>query len=167
MAALTQGGGNARFISIPASTAILLPPTATNENTVCLVSNYMTAYQALKMAKMKKGGAPLTNSNVLITGGSGPIGQALIDLANREGAIVHTTAHQMHQDHLTKNLRAEWYPVNPNKWLPKLEGQMDVVVDSLCVDGYESSYRALATDGVLICTGNISSAMQKCSIWGC
>ena len=98
VAALTQGGGNARFISIPASSAILLPPTATNENTVCLVSNYMTAYQALKLAKMKKGGAPLTNTNVLITGGSGPIGQALIDLASREGAFVHTTAHQMHQE---------------------------------------------------------------------
>lgn len=98
VAALMKGGGNARFISIPVSDAILLPPTATHENTVCLVSNYMTAYQALKMAKMKKGGAPLTNSNVLITGGSGPIGQALIDLASREGAVIHTTAHQMHQE---------------------------------------------------------------------
>lgn len=98
VAALTQGGGNARFISIPASNVILLPPTATNENVICLVSNYMTAYQALKLAKMKKDGAPLTNMNVLITGGSGPIGQALIDLATREGAIVHTTAHQMHQE---------------------------------------------------------------------
>lgn len=51
--------------------------------------------------------------------------------------------------------------MNPSKWLPKLEGQMDVVVDSLCVDGYESSYRALAPDGVLICTGNISAEMEK------
>ena len=50
--------------------------------------------------------------------------------------------------HLTKNLGAEWFPVNPKRWLPMLEGQMDVVVDSLCVDGYESSYKALAPDGV-------------------
>jgi len=98
VAALTQGGGNARFISVPAKSVIVLPPTAVHENTICLVSNYMTAYQALKMAKMKKGGAPLTNSHVLITGGSGPIGQALIDLASREGAIVDTTAHKMHQE---------------------------------------------------------------------
>ncbi|KAL7516187.1 hypothetical protein ACHAWX_001232, partial [Stephanocyclus meneghinianus] len=104
VAALTNGGGNARYVSIPASDAILLPPNATHEGLVCLVSNYMTAYQSLKLAKMKKGGAPLTNCNVLITGGSGPVGQALIDLATREGARVITTAHQMHEEHLTKNL---------------------------------------------------------------
>eukprot|EP00804_Cyclotella_cryptica_P001198 CCRYP_017006-RA/>CCRYP_017006-RA protein AED:0.18 eAED:0.18 QI:495/1/1/1/1/1/2/844/816 len=98
VAALTNGGGNARYVSIPASDAILLPPTATHESLVCLVSNYMTAYQSLKLAKMKKGGAPLTNCNVLITGGSGPVGQALIDLASREGARVITTAHQMHEE---------------------------------------------------------------------
>lgn len=51
--------------------------------------------------------------------------------------------------------------MNPSKWLPELEGQMDVVIDSLCVDGYESSYKALSEDGVLICTGNISAAMSN------
>ena len=190
VAALTNGRGNARYISIPASDAILLPPTATHESIICLVANYMTAYQSLKLAKMKMGGAPLTNCHVLITGGSAPVGQALIDLASREGAVVHTTAHQMHQEvsyfaadsvclysqlsrarylifmllllqHLVKNLGVAWYPVSPRKWLPKLEGQMDIVVDSLCVDGYESSYKALAPGGVLICTARASETGKE------
>ena len=63
--------------------------------------------------------------------------------------------------HLSKNLKAEWFPVNPSEWLPTLEGQMDVVVDSLSMEGYESSYKALAQDGVLICTRNFSAEIDS------
>lgn len=119
----------------------------------------MTAYQCLKLAK--KDGLPLTNANVLITGGSGPVGQALVELALREGAKVYATAHKMHEEHLTK-LGAKWFSVKPKKWLPYLEGKMDVVIDSLCVDGYESSYRALTDDGMLVCnTGNSSAELKR------
>ena len=39
---------------------------------------------------------------------------------------------------------------------------MDVVIDSLCVDGYESSYRALTSDGILVCnTGNTSAELHN------
>ncbi|KAL7535068.1 hypothetical protein ACHAXR_006251, partial [Thalassiosira sp. AJA248-18] len=154
-ALLQNGGGNAKYISLPMKSAILLPETATHDDVICLVANYMTAYQCLKLAK--KDGAPLTNANVLITGGSGPVGQALVELALREGAKVYATAHKMHEEHLTK-LGAKWFAVNPKKWLQYLEGKIDVVIDSLCVDGYESSYRALTPDGILVCnTGNDAS----------
>jgi NADPH:quinone reductase-like Zn-dependent oxidoreductase len=159
IAALTNGYGNAKYISLPAHDAIVIPSTATHEDIICLISNYMTAYQSLKLAK--KDGAPLTNANVLITGGSGPVGQALIDLASREGAKIFTTAHKMHEAHLVHRLGARWYPINPQKWLPLLRGKMDVVIDSLCVDGYESSYEALTPEGVLVATGNISAALDQ------
>ena len=131
-----------------------LPNNAKHEDIICLVGNYMTAYQCLKLAK--KDGAPLTNANVLITGGSGPVGQALVELAMREGANVFATAHKMHEEHLTK-LGAKWFSVKPKKWLPQLEGKMDVVIDNLCIDGYDSSYRALTPDGTLICNSDHSS----------
>jgi NADPH:quinone reductase-like Zn-dependent oxidoreductase len=67
----------------------------------------------------KKDGAPLTNANVLITGGSGPVGQALVELAVKEGAKVYATAHKMHEEHLTK-LGARWFSVKPKRWLPYL-----------------------------------------------
>jgi NADPH:quinone reductase-like Zn-dependent oxidoreductase len=41
--------------------------------------------------------------------------------------------------------------VKPEKWLPVLEGKMDVVVDNLKINEYESSHRALTDSGVLIC----------------
>ncbi|KAL9184733.1 hypothetical protein ACHAXT_012703 [Thalassiosira profunda] len=157
-ALLPKGGGNAKYVSIPAWRAVLLPEDADHEDIICLVANYVTAYQCLKLAK--KDSAPLTNANVLVTGGSGPVGQALVELALTEGANVYATAHKMHEEHLTK-LGAKWFNVKPKKWLPQLEGRMDVVIDSLCVDGYESSYRALTSDGILVCnTGNSSSLLR-------
>ncbi len=158
-ALLPDAGGNSKYVSIPRKSAILLPEDASHDDIICLVANYMTAYQCLKLSK--KDGAPLTFANVLITGGSGPVGQAMVELALREGAKVYTTAHKMHEEHLT-NLGAKWFSVKPNKWLPFLEGKMDVVIDNLCVDGYDSSYRALTADGVLVCnTGNHSASQLQ------
>ena len=156
-ALLPNGGGNAKYISVPKTSAMLLPEDANHDNIICLVANYMTAYQCLKLAK--KDALPLTNANVLITGGSGPVGQALVELAINEGAKVYATAHKMHEEHLTK-LGAKWFSVKPKKWLPHLEGKMDVVIDSLCIDGYESSYRALTPDGMLVCNTGNDSAQQ-------
>jgi len=154
---LPDGGGNAKYVSVPRTAAVLLPEDASHEDIICLVANYMTAYQCLKLAK--KDAMPLTNANVLVTGGSGPVGQALVELAIREGAKVYATAHKMHRDHLTR-LGARWFPVKPKKWLPQLEGKMDVVIDGLCIDGYESSYRALTPEGTLVCNAGNESALH-------
>ena len=148
-ALLPQGGGSAKYISLPNHNLIKLPKYADHDDIVCLVANYMAAYQCLKLSK--KDGAPLTGANVLITGGSGPVGQALVELALQEGAKVYATAHRMHESHI-KKLGAVWFNIRPKKWLPLLEGKMDVVIDNLCMDGsYEPVYRALTPDGVLVC----------------
>ena len=45
-------------------------------------------------------------------------------------------------------------PVDPSTWLHDLYGKMDVVVDSVCLDGkYTSSMMALKETGTLVCTG--------------
>ena len=152
-ALLPDGGGNAKYISIPLSNAILLPDDARHEDIICLVANYVTAYQCLKLAK--KNGARLNRAKVLVTNASRPVGQAIVELALNEGAKVYVTAHKMHEDHLTK-LGAKCFNVKPNKWLPYLEGKMDVVVDNLYTDGYEASYRALKPTGILVCNTNVA-----------
>jgi len=161
-ALLPKGGGNAKYISIPVSWAILLPKSASHDDIICLVANYMTAYQCLKLAK--KDGAPLTNANVLITGGSGPVGQALIELAFQDGANVFATAHEMHKEYLTK-LGAQWLCLKTQQWLPQLEGKMDVVIDLLKIDGYKSSHQALNRDGILICFVDKASEVQHDMSW--
>ena len=158
---LPNGGGNARYVSVPTSNLITLDDDAIHPDIVCLLGSYMTAYQCLKLAK--RDGLPLTNANVLIVGGSTPVGQAMVELATAEGAKVYTTAHKMHEEHLRK-LGATWFPNKPKRWLPYLEGRMDAVIDMLCVDGYESSYQALHDNGRLICTGGPSSMLDPDSM---
>ncbi|KAL7488387.1 hypothetical protein ACHAW6_013960 [Cyclotella cf. meneghiniana] len=71
----------------------------------------------------------------LITDGLGPLGQALINLLVRKGARVITRAHQMHEEEQS----------GPSKFkevAPCVGRQMDVFVDSLCINGYESPYKA-------------------------
>jgi NADPH:quinone reductase-like Zn-dependent oxidoreductase len=163
-ALLPYGGGNAKYVSIPKESAVLLPKSADHQDIICLVANYMPAYQCLKLAK--RDGLPLTNANVLVTGGSGPVGQALVELALSEGANVYATAHKMHEEHLTK-LGAKWFGIKPKKWLPYLEGKMDVVIDSLGVDGYDSTYSALNPDGILVCNTGGSTNVLNASEPGC
>ncbi len=153
-ALLPDGGGNAKYVSIHVSKAILLPNDACHEDIICLVSNYMTAYQCLKLAKIN--GARLNHAKVLITNASRPVGQAMVELALQEGAKVYVTARKMHEDHLTK-LGAKCFNVKPNKWLPYVEGKMDIVIDNVHNDGYEASYRALKPTGVLVCNTSVAT----------
>ena len=59
---------------------------------------------------------------------------------------------------LALSVLGEWslcqcFPIDPSKWLPTLQGKIDVVLDSVCLDGYESSQLALNPSGTLVCTG--------------
>ncbi len=44
------------------------------------------------------------------------------------------TADKCHHEHLTK-MGAKCFAIDPVKWLPTLTGKMDVVLDSVCLDG--------------------------------
>jgi len=149
--ALTPNGmGNARFISIPSSSAIPISPDIQCGDALCLVESYMSAYQMLNLGRTN--GIPYTDAKVLIIGGSDPVGQALVELALKEGANVVATAEKSHREYLEK-MGAIWLPNKPKKFA-KLSGKMDVVIDTLCLDGYKSSYEALNYDGKLVCTIN-------------
>jgi NADPH:quinone reductase-like Zn-dependent oxidoreductase len=91
-------------------------------------------------------------ANVLIIGSSDPVGQAMVELALREGANVFATSERSHRQYM-QNMGATWFPNDPEK-LVQLKGTMDVVVDTMCLDGYRSSYEALHRNGKLICTSN-------------
>jgi len=150
VAAVVASGGNAKYISMPYQNIIRVPSEVDSVIALCLSSAYVPAREALDMAR--KLNTPFTSANILIIGGNGPSGLATIELALLEGANVYTTADGRHHEFLT-NLGAKCFPIDPNKWLPTLQGKMDVVLDSVCLDGYESSSLALNSAGTLVCTG--------------
>lgn len=55
-----------------------------------------------------------------------------------------------------ETLGVKCLPFSPNKWLPKIKGMMDIVIDNTCFDSYDSSWKALNKGGILICTGMTS-----------
>jgi NADPH:quinone reductase-like Zn-dependent oxidoreductase len=120
----------------------------------CVVSTYMTAYQTLKMCVRNE--RTLDGKQVLVTGGVGIQGQALIQMARRAGAAkVYATAPKNMHRYVRLMLGAKPLPMEPEEWLPQVEGQMDFVLDGVCQDGFESPRRALSSDSdsMLICVG--------------
>ncbi|KAL9184522.1 hypothetical protein ACHAXT_012492 [Thalassiosira profunda] len=163
-----SGGGNGYYAKLPMR--CVAPVLATGidaADAVCLVDVYMTAYQALRVGK--KDGTPLTESNVLVTDGFSPVGQACVALAKLEGANVYvTTTDPGRQDEHMKGMGAKTLPPAPSKWLPKIKGKMDVVIDNTCLDSYDSSWKALNPNGVLVCTGLTSIySFQDYTAGGC
>lgn len=150
VAAVVPSGGNAKYITMPYQNIIRVPNEADSVVALCLSSTYVPAREALDLAR--KLNTPFTGANILVIGGNGPSGLATIELALLEGANVFTTADERHHEYLS-NLGAKCFPIDPDKWLPTLQGKMDVVLDSVCLDGYDSSSLALNPAGTLVCTG--------------
>ena len=151
MAIHRHGGGNSKYARYNYKDLTPIPSNVNAAQAACLGEVYMTAYQALRMGK--KDGTPLTGSNVLITDGYSPVGQAAIQLSKHEGANVYVTITDSQQEKYVESLGVKCLPFSPSKWLPKVKGMMDIVMDNTCFDSYESSWKALNKRGVLVCTG--------------
>lgn len=143
-----HGGGNSRFISIPANRLFHISPTVKSTSAVCLMHDYMAALKALRLAK--KAGSPFTGMKILVTDGFSPVGQAIITLANMEGASIYCCADMENHAYLT-SMGAKCFEKYPESWLPSLSGTIDVVIDNSCVDSYSSSWFALNQRGTLVC----------------
>lgn len=150
-------GGNAKYAILPSSRVFCCPEDIEPRIVACLARNYMAAYQCLHRA----GGMKIRPGNkVLIIGGSGSLGQALIQLAVAAGADeVYATGKGSNSKRIIENLGAQALGRKPGEWLPYVKGEMDIVIDSVCTDDFVSSHRALSRTGKLVCVG--STAVSK------
>mmetsp|Transcript_17270 Transcript_17270/g.36434 ORF Transcript_17270/g.36434 Transcript_17270/m.36434 type:complete len:522 (+) Transcript_17270:77-1642(+) len=146
------GGGNSRFISIPANRLTKVSNDVKSTQAVCMIHDYMAAYKALRLAK--KAGSPFTGMNILVTDGFSPVGQAVINLASMEGANIYCCADESRHSYLA-SLGVKCFPKNPEKWLKTAAGTFDVVIDNSCIDAYTSSWYALNQKGSLVCVGPV------------
>jgi NADPH:quinone reductase-like Zn-dependent oxidoreductase len=151
VAGVVPSGGNAKYAKVKAKDLMLVPNGIDPVAALCISSTYVPAKQSLELARYQ--GTPLTGANVLVVGATGPTALATIDLVLMEGANVYAIADKRHHQHLLNLGVKKCFTVNPNKWLPELQGRCDVVLDSVCLDGYESSAKALGPRGKLVCTG--------------
>ena len=152
VAALVRIGGNSRYISVSASDLVAVPRSCDSTEAVCMVSTYMTAYQCIRTATNNS--FILKKKRVLITGGTEPVGQALIQLCFRAGATeVFASGPDRSQRYIRTVLGARPLPADPNQWMDSMKGSVDVVFDGTCYDGFQSTSTVLNEDGILVSLG--------------
>jgi len=148
-----QTGGNSRYAVIPSCDLVKIPDNVDSGQAASIITNYMTAYQAFHRVKPRAPKETLEGMNLLVTGGNGPIGQAIIELAFRAGASkIFVTAEEKFHATLCEQSVCP-LPFDADAWLPLVKGKMDVVIDGMCQDGYVSPRAALNKTGHLIIIG--------------
>jgi NADPH:quinone reductase-like Zn-dependent oxidoreductase len=164
VAALVRMGGNARYIVVHHKSLIHVPRSLDAADAVSMVSTYMTAYQSLKLtldSEEKRGAKPFAGRKILVVGGSTPVGQALIQLSVKAGASeVYATGPAIMTKFL-KSMGAIPIGHEPYEWLPQVKGEMDLVFDGVCQDGYDSSQLALQEKGKLVAVGMLGKLQRE------
>src|SRR5262245_65051110 len=87
VAALPIVGGYAEYLCLPATELVRVPPPLDPAEAVCLILNYVTAYQMLHRSAQAKPG-----ETALVHGAAGGVGTALLQLARLHGTQTYGTA---------------------------------------------------------------------------
>jgi NADPH:quinone reductase-like Zn-dependent oxidoreductase len=159
VAALVKSGGNARFLSVPASSLVKVPANLDSGEVAALISIYTTAYQALRKIS---GGGPmfsLQGKKILILGGMDGVGQALIQLCRKARATIYATAPKSRHMYVKNVLGVN--PLPETDWLSGVEGELDYAFDGICENGTEMSFKALKPNGELVCYGQSSMLKER------
>jgi len=146
--------GNSRFVIVDKNRLFPVPPDQDSMYVPCLARTYVMAYQCLHRVGGKT--MRLEGERILVIGGCGIIGQAIVQLANAAGARqIFVTGGPQHgsRDEIESRgcVKLEY---DSSHWLRKVEGKMDKVIDLVNSHGYIESLTALNEKGRLICAGS-------------
>ncbi len=151
VAALPVFGGYAEYICLPASELIQVPPDLDPAQAVCLVMNYVVAYQMLhRTAHVKPG------ERVLIHNAAGGVGTALLQLGQLAKLEIYGTASSSKHELIT---RLGGVPIDYKKEgvvehvLAMTGGGVDVAFDPIGGTHIWQSYRMLHKGGRLVVYG--------------
>lgn len=86
VAAFVMEGGNADHVCVDARAAVQLPDSVDYPRAACLVLNYVTARQLLRLARLEAG------QTLLVHGAAGGVGVAVLELARLLGVRSYGTA---------------------------------------------------------------------------
>src|SRR5262249_25680383 len=87
VAAMPIVGGYAEYLCLPATEPLPVPPALDPAAAVCLILNYVTAYQMLHRSAQAKPG-----ESALIHSAAGGVGTALLQLARLHGTQTYGTS---------------------------------------------------------------------------
>ena len=151
VAALTVYGGYSEYIYLEEKHLVEVPEEIDPGEAVALILNYITAYQAFKRAaKVRKGDV------ILITGASGGVGTALLDLGRLYGLKMYGTASRPKHKLLEKYgaIPIDYKTVDFAEVIRKKESDgLHYVFDGIGGDYIRRSFRLLKSKGKLVAYG--------------
>lgn len=148
VAALTVYGGYSEYIYLEPQHLVKVPENVKAEEAAVLILNYVTAYQMLKrVANVQKG------NKILITGASGGVGTALLDLAKLEDLDVYALSSKHKHETIVRMgafpidyKSTDWVKFIKNK---ELEG-LDFVFDGIGKSYINKGFSLLKKRGKLV-----------------
>lgn len=145
-------GGYAQFAITDAKNIIKVSENLDANKLVALPLNYVTAYQLLhRIAKVKKG------STILVHGGAGGVGTALLELARLSGVKTYATVSSKEKIESVKKRGA--IPINYKStdfvsfFKEEAPKGIDAVFDPIAEDYWKKSSKVLKKGGILVAYG--------------
>jgi NADPH:quinone reductase len=147
VADMTVVGSNTDYRMLRAGDVARVPAGVDTAEAAALILSWTTAYQLLhRAARVQRG------QRVLVHGGAGAVGQALLVLGRLAGLEPWGTARGEHAA-LIRELGATPIDYQREDFARVLPGGFDVVFDGIGEDGYRRSFAALKRGGLLCAYG--------------
>jgi len=161
--ALTVRGAYSQYAIVPAALLVPVPESLDPAEAVCLILNYVTAYQMLhRIAKVSSG------QRILIHGAAGGVGTALLQLGALHGLTMYGTASKFKQDGIVSagGIPIDYRAEDFSKRVRELSRDgVDAVFDAVGGTNWWRSYRLVRRGGALVCYG-VSAAVTHGKIAG-
>jgi NADPH:quinone reductase-like Zn-dependent oxidoreductase len=144
-------GGYSQFVVVPEEYLVPVPSEVDPAEAVCMILNYGTAYQMLhRIAKVSE------SQQILIHGGAGGVGTALLQLGAIAGLTMYATASKPKHELISSfgGMPIDYHAEDFTKRIRELTGDgVDCVFDAVGGMNWLRSYRILRKGGLLVCYG--------------
>ena len=155
VAAMPIVGGYAEYLCLPATELVRVPPELDPAEAVCLVLNYVTAYQMLHRSARAKPG-----ETALVHAAAGGVGTALLQLARLHGIQTYGTA-STGKLSTVESLGGHAIDYKRSDFLEQIRtlpgGGVDIVFDGIGGWNLLRSWRALTPGGRLVAYGLLAT----------
>jgi NADPH2:quinone reductase len=148
VAALTRFGGYAEYVHLPEEELVPVPDNLDPAEAVCLVLNYVTAYQLLHRAAKVQAG-----ERILIHGAAGGVGTALLQLGKLAGLEMFGTASREKHELVSRfgGVPIDYRNEDFVERIRRLTGEgVDAVFDPIGGTNWKRSFRSLRPGGRLV-----------------
>ena len=151
-------GGFAEYAVVPATNVYLINSDLSDTQLATLPCAYSTAENLLTNARVS------TKDTVIITGASGGVGSAAIQLCKIRGAIVIAIVGK-NKEHLAKELGADYAYCRDEQLISNLgKHEITVVVDVIGGEYFSPLFKSLVVGGKYVTSGAIAGPLVELDI---